>query len=247
MRDRESYLTIKYSVVMPLHKMHFFTDKAIKSVLTAIRDRKDVEFLILDDSQTAVVFSDKMIQHIKLPKMDLINKLIIGTQLAEGEYYCNADYDDISHPQKFEFFDKLLEANDIAGANQCIFFDSKSGKSYKPKDGMKYRTHTYQNERISFPWLQHSNSAIPLKWLRKFGYGNGQSIGMAHTQGHIMTDSPIWAKAKIDGLKFGFFEDIIPNAWKQCYQIIHNDNVNKYTKEMWATDFIEIKKPKGVL
>ena len=133
MRDKESYLTIKYSVVMPVHKFNKCTRKAIESVLDAIGNRKDVEFLILDDSGIEANYP-KVIKHIKLPKIDLVNKLIVGTQLAKGEYYCNADYDDISHPQKFEFFDKLLEKSDIVGANQCVFWDVRTDKTYKLKN-----------------------------------------------------------------------------------------------------------------
>ena len=226
---------------MPIHRVHFFTDKAVKSVLTAIGERKDIEFIVLDDCEKYLVFPDKLIKHIRLPKMDLVNKLIYGTQIAKGKYYCNADYDDLAHPQKFEFFDKLLKYKDIAGANQCVFWDALTGKAYKPKNKMRHRTHVYQNDTIKYPWLQHSNSAIPLEWLRKVGYGSGQKIGMAHKNKNVMTDSPIWAKAQIDGLKFGFFEDIVQNAWKQCYQIIHEHNVNRYTPEMWEADFVEIK------
>ena len=64
---------------------------------------------------------------------------------------------------------------------------------------------------------------------------------MAHKEKHVITDSPIWAQAKIDGLRFGFFEDIVPNAWKQCYQISHGDNVNKYDDKVWKDGFVEVK------
>ena len=122
----------------------------------------------------------------------------------------------------------------------CVF-DAITGKAYKPKNRLRHRIHLYRNDTIKYPWLQHSNSAIPLDWLRKVGYGNGQSIGMARIDKKVMTDSPIWAKAQIDGLKFGFFEDIVQNSWKQCFQIIHNNNVNRYTIEKFRADFVEIK------
>ncbi len=134
---------IKYSVVMPVHKYSKFTNAAIKSVDLAIGDRKDVEFIILDDSGKtfATEVPYERIQHIRLSKIDLLNKLIIGTQLAKGEYYCNSDYDDISHPQKFEMFDKILETNDIVGANQCVFWDVKNDNTYKMKKAFKERKH----------------------------------------------------------------------------------------------------------
>ena len=244
MRDNNKLfdkLEIKYSVVMPLHKMSFFTDRAIKSVLIAMGDRKDIEFLILDDSEKKVAFRDDRIKHIKLPKIDLVNKLIIGTQLAKGEYYCNSDYDDISHPKKFELFDKLLKYNDIAGANRCVFYEVKSGKSYKMKHKLLNRTHVYQNDTIKYPWIQHSNSAIPLQWLRQVGYGSEKRIGLKHIDGHIVTDSPLWVRAAIDGLTFGFFDDIEPEAWKQCYQVITGDNVNTYTEKRWKQGFVEVR------
>ncbi len=221
---------IKYSVVMPIHKYSKFTNAAIKSVDLAIGDRKDVEFIILDDSGKtfATDVPYERIQYIRLPKIDLLNKLIIGTQLAKGKYYCNADYDDISHPQKFELFDKLLENNDIAGANQCVFWDVKTDKTYKMKNALKERVHLYRNEAITYPWLQHSNTAMPLKWLRKVGYDGGRNMGMYRSDGKILTDSPIWARAIVDGLKFGFLDDINPNSWMQCWQILTDDNVNVY-------------------
>ena len=235
---------LKYSIVMPLHKMGFFTDRAIKSVLEAMGKREDIEFLILDDNPRKVAFTDDRIKHIRLPKMDLVNKLIVGTQLAKGQYYCNADYDDISHPNKFELFDKILKYNDIAGAHNCIFYNSKTGKMYKMRNELLMRKHLYRNETIEYPWLQHSNSAIPLEWLRKVGYGNEKRIGMAHKDSKIMTDSPIWANAQIDGLRFGFFDDIKTDAWKECIQIIHGDNVNKFTDEIWNAGYIEVRLPK---
>ena len=251
MRDKESYLTIKYSVVMPIHRYNKFTDKAIESVDRAIGNRSDVEFIILDDS----VIKDnlhftinragyKPINHIKLSKIDLLNKLIIGTQLAKGEYYCNADYDDISHPQKFELFDELLEKNDIAGANQCVFWDVKDDKTYKMKEALKERTHTYKNKAITYPWLQHSNSAVPLKWLRKAGYDGGRNMGMYRDDGKMLTDSPIWARAVVDGLKFGFFDDINPNSWRQCWQILTGENVNVYDDMGKYFEECDVEKPK---
>ena len=232
---------LKYSVVMPIHKYIEYTNMAINSVMTAIGDRKDVEFIILDDSSKEVVYIDNRIKHIKLPKIDLVNKLIMGTQLAKGKYYCNADYDDLAHPNKFELFDKILKYNDIAGANQCVFWDVKTNKTYKMKSALRFKTHKYYGRIISYPWLQHSNSAIPLDWLRRVGYGCGKKIGVTHIDGHIMTDTPIWVRASMDGLKVGFIED-----WKQCWQIIHGDNVNVYTEERWKSGFdeIEVKIPK---
>jgi len=226
---------IKYSVVMPVHKYIKYTDMAINSVMTAIGKRKDVEFIILDDSFKNVVFTDDRIKHIKLPKIDLVNKLIVGTQLAKGQYYCNADYDDLAHPKKFEIFDKLLKYNDMAGANNCVFFDTRTRKTYKLKDRLRFKKHKYNGRIIEFPWLQHSNSAIPLKWLRQVGYGCGKNIQVEHIDGHIMTDTPIWIRAAMDGLKVGFIDD-----WKQCWQIVHGGNVNVYTEERWKSGFDEI-------
>lgn len=232
---------IKYSCVMLIQKYIKYTDMAINSVMTAIGKRKDVEFIILDDSQKEIVFTDDRIKHIRLPKIDYVNKLIMGTQLAKGEYYCNSDYDDLAHPQKFELFDKILKHNDIAGANNCIFFDTKTRKTYKLKDNLRALTHKYNGRIIEFPWLQHSNSAIPLKWLRKVGYGCEKRIQMIHIDRKPMGDTPIWVRASIDGLKVGFIED-----WKQCWQIIHGGNVNVFTEERWKSRFdeIEIKIPK---
>ena len=232
---------IKYSCVMPIHQYIEYTDMAINSVMTAIGKRTDVEFIILDDSSKNMVFTDDRIKYIKLPKIDLVNKLIMGTQLAKGQYYCNSDYDDLAHPKKFELFDKLLKYNDMAGANNCVFFDTKTKKTYKLKDRLCAKKHTYNARIIEFPWLQHSNSAIPLKWLRQVGYGCDKKIQMSHIDGHIMTDTPIWARASMDGLKVGFIED-----WKQCWQIVHGGNVNVYTEERWKSGFdeIEIEIPK---
>ena len=234
---------IKYSCVMPINRYNRFTKIAMDSVITAIGKREDVEFIVLDDSNTTIPHYDN-VQYVQLPKIDLVNKLIIGTQLAKGEYYCNVDYDDLSHPQKFELFDKLLKYNDIAGANNCVFYDVKTNKTYKLKDELLVRKHLYRNEAIEYPFIQHSNSAIPLKWLREVGYGNGKRVNMAHSEGHVMTDSPIWAKATIDGMKFGLIED-----WKNCWQIITDTNVNNYTKEQWKIGFdeVEVKRPKGLL
>ena len=227
---------IKYSVVMPLNRYIKYTDLAINSVMTAIGKRKDIEFIVLDDSQKDVVFADDRIKHIKLPKIDLVNKLIVGTQMAKGEYYCNADYDDLAHPKKFEIFDKLLKYNDMAGANNCVFINAETGKTYKLKDSLTKKNHKYNGRIIEYYWLQHSNSAIPLKWLRRVGYGSEKNVQMTHRDGHIMTDSPIWAKASMDGLKVGFIED-----WKQCWQIVHGDNVNVYTEEQWERWYDEIE------
>ncbi len=223
---------IKYSVVMPIHRNNRFLRNAVDSIGIAVKDRDDVEIIILDDSNE-MLFTDEFkslpnIQHIKLPKIDLLNKLIIGTQLAKGEYYCNSDYDDISHPQKFEMFDKLLETNDIVGANQCVFWDVKNDKTYKMKNAFKERKHIYRNKLFKYPWLQHSNTAIPLKWLRSVSYDGGRNMGMYRTDGELLTDSPVWARANVDGLKFGFFDDINPNSWMQCWQILTEDNVNVY-------------------
>ncbi len=231
---------------MPIHRFNEFTNAAIKSVDVAIGDRDDVEFIILDDSGKtfATEVHYERLKHIRLPKIDLINKLIIGTQIAKGEYYCNCDYDDISHPQKFEFFDKLLAKNDVAGANQCVFWDVKSDKTYRMKSALKDRAHPGRAKTISYPWLQHSNSAIPLKWLRKIGYDGGRNMGMIRSDGRILTDSPIWAKAAEDGLKFGFLDDINENAWKQCWQIITGDNVNVYETMDVYFEEVKVKKPK---
>ena len=242
---------------MCLHKISFFTEDAIASVVEAIGDRTDVEFIILDDSTpqanygisaSALVDVYDNIQHIKLPKIDLLNKLIIGTQMAKGKYYCNVDYDDISHPNKFEMFDKLLEHKDgeihrIAGANQCVFWDVKNDKTYKLKDKFKIRTHLYIDKSIKYPWLQHSNSAIPLKWLRKISYDGGKRINMAGVDKQIITDSPIWATAALDGLKFGFFDDIDKNAWKGCWQIITGQNVNLYDDMNVLFEEVDVEKP----
>ena len=226
---------IKYSVVMPIHRYNEYTHYAIRSVVKAIGKRKDVEFIILDDSSNDKI-SKGNIKLIKLPKIDLVNKLIMGTQLAKGQYYCNADYDDLAHPKKFELFDKILKYNDMAGANNCVFFNTKTKKTYKLKDKLRNKKHTYNGRIIEYPWLQHSNSAIPLKWLRQVGYGNGKKIQVEHMDGHIMTDTPIWIRASMDGLKVGFIED-----WKQCWQIVHGDNVNVYTEERWKSGFDEIE------
>ncbi len=248
MRDRGRYLTIMYSVVMPIHKYNEFTEKAIGSVTNAIGGRQDVEFLILDDSGLPNIWElDMRINYIKLPKIDLLNKLIIGTQLAKGEYYCNADYDDISHPQKFELFDTLLEYNDIVGANQCVFWDVKTDKTYRMKKEARTRKYMYRNEVGAFPWLQHSNSAIPLKWLRKVGYDGGRNMGMYRTDGRVLTDSPIWAKAHLDGLEVGFMDDINQNAWRQCWQILTGENVNVYDNMGQYFEECEVQKPKVLL
>ena len=232
---------IRYSCVMPIHKYNRFTSNAIGSVIKAIGDRKDIEFIILDDSDSDRITKGNL-KLVKLPKMDLINKLIIGTQIAKGEYYCNADYDDLAHPNKFELFDKILKYNDIAGANNCVFYDVKTDKTYKLKDKLLTRKHLYRNETIEYPLVQHSNSAIPLKWLRSVGYDGGKKIGMTHSEGKVMTDSPIWAKASIDGLKFGFIED-----WKKCWQIITGENVNTYESFGHLFDEIEVEKHEALL
>lgn len=245
MRDKTKLFDklIKYSCVMPIHKYNEFTGMAIRSVVKAIGDRKDIEFIILDDSDSDKI-SKGDIKLIKLPKIDLINKLIMGTQLARGKYYCNADYDDLAHPKKFELFDKLLKKNDMAGANNCVFFDTKTRKTYKLKNSLCVKKHKYNGRIIEYPWLQHSNSAIPLDWLRQVGYGCEKKIQIAHIDGHIMTDTPIWVRASMDGLKVGFIED-----WKQCWQIIHGDNVNTYTEDQWKSGFdeIEVKIPKELI
>ena len=228
---------------MPIHKYNEFTGMAIRSVVKAIGDRNDVEFIILDDSDSDKI-SKGDIKLIKLPKIDLLNKLIIGTQLAKGEYYCNADYDDISHPQKFELFDKLLEKNDIAGANQCVFWDVKTDKTYRMKPNLLTRIHKHPTKPLTYPWVQHSNSAIPLKWLRKVGYDGGKRLGLVRADGRILTDSPIWTRAKMDGLKFGFFDDINPNSWRQCWQILTGDNVNVYDTMDILFEEVEVEKPK---
>ncbi len=248
MRDKESYLTIKYSVVMPIHRYNEYTDVAVKSVLKAIGNREDIEFIILNDNPEAPLdYYGKCTRVVKLPKIDLLNKLIIGTQLAKGEYYCNADYDDISHPQKFELFDTLLEYNDIVGANQCVFWDVKTDKTYRMKKEARTRKYVYQNEVGVFPWLQHSNSAIPLKWLRKVGYDGGRNMGMYRTDGRVLTDSPIWAKAHLDGLEVGFMDDINQNAWRQCWQILTGENVNVYDNMGQYFEECEVQKPKVLL
>lgn len=243
MQGEKGYLKIKYSCVMPIHKYNEYTGKAIQSVIKAIGDRKDVEFIILDDGDSDKV-SNGIIRIVKLPKIDLLNKLIIGTQMAKGEYYCNVDYDDISHPNKFEMFDKLLKNNDIAGANQCVFWDTKSDKTYKLKEQFyKTRTHLYLNNTIKYPWLQHSNSAIPLKWLRKVSYDGGKRMNMMHTGGHVITDSPIWAQAALDGLKFGFLDDVDKDAWKGCWQILTGQNVNNYDNMNDFFEEVDVEKP----
>ena len=228
---------------MPIHRYNEFTGRAIRSVVRAIGNRKDVEFIILDDSDSDKI-SKGDIKLVKLPKIDLLNKLIIGTQIAKGEYYCNVDYDDISHPQKFELFDKLLETNDIVGANQCVFWDVKTDKTYRMKEEARTRRYMYQNEAGAFPWLQHSNSAIPLKWLRKVGYDGGRNMGMYRTDGRVLTDSPIWAKAHLDGLEFGFMDDINPNSWSQCWQILTGENVNVYDDMGQFFKECDVEKPK---
>ena len=109
-----------------------------------------------------------------------------------------------------------------------------------------FRKHKYRGKAIKYPWLQHSNSAIPLDWLRMVGYGNEKRVLMSHATGHVMTDNPIWAQAYIDGLKFGFFDDVTPNAWKKCVQIVGNHNVNVYSDAQWESSFdeVDIKLPK---
>ena len=234
---------IKYSCVMCLHKYHKFVPIVIDSIIKSIGNRKDIEFLVLDDSGEPWNEIEN-INHIRLPKIDLINKMIMGTQLAKGQYYCNADYDDIPHPQKFELLDNILKYNDIAGANNAVFWDVKTDKTYCLKHEFNTRTHTNKNKTIRFPWLHPSNSAVPLDWLRSVGYDGGYRIGMTHKEGKIMTDSPIWARAEMDGLKFGFIED-----WKQCWQIVHGGNINVYNEEQWKNSFkeIKIKKPTVLL
>jgi len=228
---------IKYTVFMPTHKKQPYLEIAIQSVLIAAGDRA-FEFIILDDSLGEIksndIPPDPRIDHIQLPRrIDLVTKMRLGVNFARGKYFMPADHDDLSHPKRFEYADKLFAMGyDIVGAEQCVFYNAQNGKCYCLAKERLEQSITVGNTIYHRRFIQHSNSAIPIKWLKHNNYDGGRKFGITMPYNRPAIDTPLWIEAGIQQLKIGTFSMLDQEAWKQCFQIKTPESVNSY-ESVW--------------
>jgi len=239
--------------------MHSFLKIAIESVITAMGDRDDIEFIIADDSNgeipESIIPKDSRINHFILPSginYSLIMKMNLAINMAHGDYFCPADHDDLSHPDRFTITDELINSTGsaVVGADDCVFYDAKRKRCYRLKENFRRRIYTnpWTKQRYEYTWLQHSNSAILTDWLKHYGYDGGKSLGLVPTgSAKFLIDTPVWVRASIDKMRVSTFDMIDETAWARCWQILTGFNVNTYKDSRDALfDEIVIDVPKSI-
>jgi glycosyltransferase involved in cell wall biosynthesis len=110
------------SIIMPSKNVEKYIKQCIESVL--VQTHKNYEFIIIDDSEDSTsniinAYNDIRIKHIKF-KGNISQALNYGIRIANSNYICRMDSDDIMMPERIEKQYRFLKDNseiDLLGTN----------------------------------------------------------------------------------------------------------------------------------
>lgn len=248
---------IKYTATMTTHKSQRFWKPAITSLMNAVGDREDIEIIILDDSPGFARIMNKPqweLQESDIPKdpriewkrfdfhLPLLDKEMLGINMAQGEYIALCNHNDIMHPKRFEYCDELLKTYDLAGAENNIFYNYSNGTTWKYPERRLRNHYKGMAGECYYPMLSDTNSAIPRSFLLRHPHDNGASLGLYPYGGAIISESPLWIHAALDGLTLGEFREIDKDAWSSCFDCVDSDSVFTY-ENLWNQMFEEVNVP----